>query len=527
MTTRRNFLKASGTMAAMPWFFNSSAANAAKAAPQSAAANWTPLPQAAEDKFSVAQGFQWNVIAKTGDRISKTGARFGDCADFTTFLPGTGKNHGHLWVNHEAVTVSVLYDRWVDGKDKTKAMVDEEMKLVGGSYLEISRDPATRAWSLFADSGTAFRIDGHTDIPLVGPAGGKTARGTCQNCSGGQTPWGTVLSCEENFDESWDGRDDAAGWKRHYDEPLENYGWVVEIDPKTKKARKLTALGRFAHEGAWVHVAADKRVVVYMGDDAKFERLYKFVSHGKVSGDQAKDMDLLAEGSLYVANFAANRWELLSLANPKIKAAGSFNSEADVLVRTREAAAAAGGTPLARPEGIVMDPRDGRIYVSLTNNDKAGDYYGNILVLSEAEGNHTGTGFDFDVFYAGSVASGMVCPDNMAIGPNGTLWVTNDISGSKLGKGMYRRFQRNGIYLLERDRAGVVRANCFALAPYDAELTGPWFHPDKEDLFLCIQHPGEMSYSGGRALTSNWPAGGNAKPASAVVAIRGEQSTFV
>lgn len=524
MTTRRKFLVASSGLAAMPWFSGSSGKAYASGGIEKV---WTPLPQSAADELSVAPGFKWNLLAKTGDRISKNGARFGDCADYTAFLPGKTPEHGYLWVNHEAVTTTVLYGKEVAGKDKTKAMIDEEMKMVGGSFIELVREKSSGEWIMNADSTDAFRIDAHTRIPLVGIAGGASALGTVANCSGGLTPWGTVLTCEENFDTAWDAANaESAGWSRFYKAPLEDYGWVVEVDPKTKSGRKLTALGRFEHEGACVQLSADNHIVVYMGDDAKFQKLYKFVSAGKLTGNAEKDRDLLVEGKLYVANMGSGIWEHLSLENHLLKTSGKFANEREVMIRCREAATLVGGTPLSRPEGIAIDQRDGKIYVSLTNNDQAGDFHGSILVLSELGGYHSGSSFDFDVYFSGSIANGLACPDNLAVGPSSSLWVTTDVSGSKLGKSMYRGLMRNGLFRLDRGADGSVTARQFAMAPFDAELTGPHFHQNGQDLFFCVQHPGEYSFLKGRGYTSHWPGGGSSVPASGVVAVRAETRIF-
>ena len=514
MVSRRNFLLAAGGLSQLPWFIETAAA----ASTPTKKSSWQSLPQNNIDELTLPKGFSYDIIAKEGDVINQAQETFGDCADYVAFLPGKDDNHGFLWVNHEYVNGRVLYGKQVAPSEKTKQMIDHEMAIVGGSYIEIKRNPSTKRWSLDPTSTAAFRIDGKTEIPMSGPAGGRTAMGTLANCSGGLTPWNTILTCEENVEYGWDPKDlEYMGWADHYKAAIEDYGWVVEVDPKTKKARKLTALGRFAHEGAWVHVTKDKRLVVYMGDDARFQKLYKFVSNGSLSGDAAKDAKLLDEGILYAANLKSLKWEELSLRNPKLKADARFKSDADVLTACRIAAEVAGATSLNRPEGIVVGPKDGKIYLSLTNNDKAGDFFGSILVVTEKDGNHTGVDFDFENHVSGTTASGMICPDNLAIGPNESLWVTTDISGSGIGKGAYRQVTRNGFYHLAKDPSGIVHPKCFALAPTQSELTGPFFHKNKKELFICVQHPGEYSFEPGVDLTSHWPT--KNAPKSAVVVI--------
>jgi secreted PhoX family phosphatase len=521
MVSRRNFLLAAGGLSQLPWFFESKA-HANTPANKS---QWQSLPFTNTDDLTVPKGFSWDIIAKEGDIINNAKATFGDCADYVAFLPGKDKNSGFLWVNHEYVNARVHYGKQLAVADKTKAMIDREMAMVGGSYIEIKRSPGTQKWTLESASPNAFRIDAHTSIPMVGPAGGRTAMGTLANCSGGLTPWSTVLTCEENFEYGWDPKDsEYAGWADHYKVNIEDYGWVVEVNPTTKKARKLTALGRFAHEGAWVHTTKDKRLVVYMGDDARFQHLYKYVSTGTLSGNPEKDGELLNDGILYAANMKALRWEELSLRNPVLKNDPRFKTNADILTNCRLAALAAGATPLNRPEGIVLDPLDGRIYLALTNNDKAGDFFGSVMVVTEKDGNHAGTEFDFATHVSGTTASGMICPDNLAAGPGHSLWVSTDISGWSIGKGVYRDVKRNGLYHLTKDKSGVVYPKCFALGPFQSELTSPCFHQNEKELFVCVQHPGEYSFEGSGGLTSHWPSK-DGNPKSAVVVVTADKGS--
>lgn len=524
MVSRRDFLLATGGLSQLPWFLESSAfADAAKKAASPRPSSWQTFPNHNVDELTVPKGFSWDIIAKEGDIINSANETFGDCADFVAFLPGSNENHGFLWVNHEYVNGRVLYGKQMPNSEKTKQMIDREMALVGGSLIEIKRDKTTKKWALDVSSTKAFRIDANTSIPLTGPAGGRTARGTLANCSGGLTPWGTILTCEENFEYGWDPKDlEYMGWADHYQVKIEDYGWVVEVDPQTKKARKLTALGRFAHEGAWVHVTKEKRLVIYMGDDARFQKLYKFVSKNALTGDPQRDASLLDEGILYAANMKALKWEELSLRNELLKKDPRFLKDSDILTNCRLAVEAAGATSLNRPEGIVVGPHDGRVYLSLTNNDKAGDFFGSILVLEEKNGNHIGTEFSFETHISGTAASGMICPDNLAIGPGQSLWVSTDISGSAIGKGVYGRVPRNGVYKLEKDASGIVQPKCFALGPFQSELTSPAFHKNNKELFLCVQHPGEYSFEPGKGLTSQWPSP-SAGPKSAVVLITASQ----
>ena len=532
-TSRRGFLTAAAGLSALPSL--STFSRQALGAPSSGQVSKSNLTEFANvtlpseaagapgfDDVQVAPGYKWHVLAKRGDTINQQGDTFGDCNDYTCYLPGSSDDHGFLWVNHEYVVPALLHGREIPPTKKTKAMVDKERSLVGGSYLEIKRDNTGR-WQTLSDSKRAFRIDGTTPIPLVGAAGGRTATGTMGNCSGGVTPWGTILTCEENVDDYYNKESPYYyGWAEHYKEAGKDYGWVVEVDPKTKEARKLTGLGRFAHEGAAVTVAGDQRVVVYMGDDSRFECLYKFVSKARLTGVPSKDKDILLDGTLYVANLADGQWIELS---PKNKAL-SGHSIASILTETRRAAKKVGGTPLNRPEGIVIHPDLRTIYVALTNNSEAGDFYGSILALSEEGAQHNSLTFSHETFAFGSPSHGFACPDNLAIGPKMTLWAGTDISGSSLGKGAYKGLPRNIFLRLGRQENGALDVRRLVVAPPEAEVTGPTFHPSGKSLFLSIQHPGENSRRNDNKLTSNWPGGGDKVPRSSVIVVEAGQKSF-
>jgi secreted PhoX family phosphatase len=488
---------------------------------------FSPLPYSDKDELSLAEGFTWYSVLKTGDVINSQGDRAGDCCDFLHFMRGKTPDQAFLWVNHEYLLDNVLYGKNLKPQDKTKEQVDAEMKLVGGSYVELKRiaqADGSKRWQVKTDSQLAFRLDANTPIPMVGPAGGKTVLGTLANCSGGFTSWGTILTAEENYDVYF--KEHAGtfhsyyGWGEFYPRSEEDYGWVVEVDPTKKSARKLTALGRFAHEGATVTSAKDGRVVVYLGDDAKGQCIYKFISKGKLTGDASKDADLLLDGDLFVANLSKGEWILLSPENPLLSKDERFKSLSNILTHTREAAKLAGGTRLNRPEDIKVDPTNGDVYFALTNNADVGDLYGSVNLLRENGGDAAARKFSFETFLAGGTRSGMSCPDNLTFGPRNTLWACTDMSASAMGKGGLTAFQRNSMFRLETDAAGSVFARHFVQSPRDAELTGPTFLPDGSGLLLSVQHPGEGSFGKeGGGLTSHWPEGGESKPISSVVCI--------
>lgn len=486
---------------------------------------FTALPYTGTDELSVAAGFAWYPLLGMGDVINTQGDTVGDCCDYLHFIPGRDPNQAFLWVNHEYILDNILYGKDPDTQTKTKAQIDHEMTLVGGSYVELvrtSQPDGSLRWKLKSDSVQAFRLNAHTPIAMVGPAGGRTALGTLANCSGGFTPWGTILTAEENFDVFFgtraNGFQSHYGWGKYYKRSELDYGWVVEVDPETRAARKLTALGRFAHESATVTVAPDKRVVVYMGDDAKGECLYKFVSREKLTGNTRKDADLLVDGDLYVANLSRGEWILLSPEHPALARDKKFKSLKNILTHTREAAKKVGGTRLNRPEDIEVDSATGDVYFTLTNFAEAGDVYGSLNLIREKNGDAAATHFEFETFLTGGLRSGVSCPDNLTFGPQNTLWVCTDMSASAMGFGSLEKFQRNSMFRVETDTAGSVFARHFMQAPRDAELTGPTFLPDGSGLLVSVQHPGESSFSKkGVGYTSHWPDGGQSKPVSTVV----------
>lgn len=478
------------------------------------------------DELVLSEGLSWQMLIKWEDEISKTD-NFGFNNDYTAYIPLDKSNpdEGFLWVNHEypdPLFVSA-FPRKKDPKTKTKEQVDKEMYSVGGSILHIKKN-AEGKWQLVNNSEYNKRISGKTIIPFEWATpirGKKEAMGTLGNCAGGVTPWGTVLTCEENYQECYGESDytensenpkhidSGYGWEKHYKENLpEHYGWVVEVNLKTGESKKLVSLGRCAHECAQVWTAKDGRLVVYTGDDKNDEHIYKFIS--KVPGS-------LTEGTLYVANTEKGDWLSLNIDEQPILQK-NFKNQTEVLIRLREAAKLVGATALNRPEDIEFDPLTGSVLVALTNNLPKGDFVGQILKIVEDSDDKTGLKFKSETFLAGGPELGFACPDNMAFDPKGNLWFTSDMSGSMMNKNEnYKQFGNNGLFVFNAQDDVVIQV---ASAPMDAEFTGPYFSPDGKSLFLSVQHPGETSKSLD-ALSSNWPDGENTIPRSAVVVISG------
>ena len=481
------------------------------------------------DDFTLVEGLQYHVLASWDDPINAAGDRFGFNNDFTQFFPlRENANEGLLWVNHEYVNPLFIHRRAINRQaSRVKAEVLEEMNQVGGSILHLRRDASTGAWRMLPKSDWSRRVTGQTVIPFAWPepiAGAKSAVGTIANCAGGRTPWDTVLTCEENYADFFgdvtltpEGNRtrvpptvDGVNWASAFNYPPEHYGWVVEVDPRTAKAKKLVALGRFAHEAATVRASADGRCAVYSGDDSADRCLYKFIASAAGS---------LERGTLHVANLAEGRWIPLDRAtNPSL--AARFRTQTEVLLYARQAAELVGGTPLDRPEDIEIDPRTGAVYIALTMNPKRGNPYGSILKIEEEGNDPLALKFRSSTFLTGGKDSLIACPDNLAFDPAGNLWVCNDISSAQIGHPLYEAFGNNGLFFIPMTGPSAGRPIQVGSAPIEAELTGPSFSPDGKTLFLSVQHPGEETAEWGK-FTSHWPAGGTSIPRSAVVSIEG------
>ena len=482
----------------------------------------SPVAPGTDDEVVLAGGLEYEILVSWTDPINGRGERFGFNNDYTAFFPIDGNPHdGLLWVNHEEV-LSGYFAGPTDPEEKSREDVERETLEVGGSIVRISRQDGR--WRLVQDDRFNRRITAATRIPIISEkpvAGSREAVGTVGNCAGGVTPWQTLLTCEENFhfffgDVSFDsggrihgkGKLSLIGWERYLDYPPEHYGWVVEVDPFTGAANKLTALGRFAHEGATVTRARDGRAVVYMGDDKTDEHIYKFVADRPGS---------LARGTLYVADTKQGRWLPLDLAKDT-RLQQAFGSQTELLVRTREAAKLVGATPQDRPEDIEIDPQTGAVYISLTKHKFRP--YGSILKLVEKDNDPVAEEFAASTFLAGGRENGFACPDNLVFDPRGNLWMCTDISSDALNQPPYVPFRNNGLFHIPMTGIHAGIPVQVASAPPGAELTGPTFSPDGRTLFLSVQHPGENSHSAD-ALNSHWPDGGEAIPRPSVITVSG------
>lgn len=496
---------------------------------------FNPIAASSADELILPEGFEYTIIRKWGDKIS-TNDFYGFNNDFSAYLPidfqsgGKNSNDGLVFVNHEypdpLFVSNYSNEEYKAGKVKTEEQIEVEKRSVGFSIFRIKK--INGKWQFVEDENYSRRVDALTTIQLSGKAAGTIemsnsyeAIGTMGNCSGGITPWGTVLSGEENFQDY-----PAEKGYRWNDSStklvIEHYGWMVETNPfdKTSPVKKRTSLGRFRHENICVHIAGDGRAVAYMGDDKEDECVYKFITKNKFNpNDLTANFDILDDGDLYVADFTNNKWLLLDHESSDILKA-NFNSQADVLVNCDKASALLGATPCNRCEDIEMNKVDGSIFMAFTNNKPKNDYHGTIVRLVENNNDHTSLNFTWEVFATGGVEAGFSCPDNLYFDSKGNLWVMCDVSPSKIGKDRYADFKNNSLFMIPTAGIDKGKAFRFAAGPIDAEMCGMCFSPDESAMFVSIQHPGENSPTADNP-SSRWPNFGDDIPRPALVAITG------
>lgn len=503
-SSRRDFLKFLGvsSLTAPSMGLLQSCQNSLESGP-------SPFPST-RDEVVLLNQLEYYPVISWGDQISKDNV-FGFNNDYieTHYL---SPNEMIMWVNHE-----YTHPLFVSGWERTKKNVDIERSLTGGSLIRLKKE--NNRWRFIPGDEGNKAVRSNTKMTFAGGveiAGTNIVEGTCSNCAGGKTPWGTFLSCEENFDMNygdWDRkknklkREPPLAWNKFYPNSPLHYGWVVEIDPKTGMAQKHTNLGRFSHESATCALSKSAKAVVYSGDDKANEHVYKFVSESKSD---------FKSGILYVANLEQGKWLPLDIElSPILKQ--HFKTQIEVLTFAREASKILGATPLNRPEDIEIHPTTGEIFISLTNNKKSGDFHGSILKISENQNDHGSTEFTSETFALGGEL--FSCPDNMAFDAAANLWFASDMSGNAMGADPYTKFGNNGLFVIPTQGRYAGKVIQVASAPVDAEFSGLKFDQDGETLFLSVQHPGETSKSL-KNLTSNWPTGNLPKPT--VIAIRGK-----
>ncbi|BDH08917.1 PhoX family protein [Streptomyces hygroscopicus] len=409
------------------------------------------VPPNTADAVVVSEGHAQNVVIRWGDPILRgapafdpdrqsakaQAGQFGYNNDYMAVLDVPDERHRQLMViNHEYTDEQLMFAGY-DAEAPTREQAEIGWAAHGLSVLVVQEEQRSGRLTAVTRHRLNRRITGTTPFEVSGPAAGsdllKTSAdpegtrilGTLNNCGGGITPWGTVLSGEENFNQYFanggsvteptaaarlkrygvTGGASQRKWERfdqRFDvarEPNEvhRFGWVVEIDPYDPDAtpRKLTALGRFKHEAAEPRLTADGRPVLYMGDDEKFDYFYKFVSHKRMKRGNSRaarehNRTLLDEGTLYAAKFSGDSAAEID-GSGKLPEDGAFDGSGEwiplasgdtsyvpgmtaeeVYVFTRIAADKVGATKMDRPEDVEPSPRTGRVYIALTNNSDRG-----------------------------------------------------------------------------------------------------------------------------------------------------------
>ncbi|RRD56392.1 PhoX family phosphatase [Comamonadaceae bacterium OH2545_COT-014] len=622
-------------------------------APAAPRLGFAPVAKTLADRITAPEGYQVSILHALGDPMhwgdaswqddgSETpesyerrigcghdGMYFFGLSDDGRFDAGRS-DRGLLCVNHEYVVAPYgLHPagRTVTDGKRPAAEVDKEILAHGASVVEVRRKAGGADMEMVRGSPYNRRVTSATPMDFGGPAAGhaklvsklspdgRRAFGMNNNCACGYTPWGTYLTCEENYlnvigraagDDARrsaaeivalkryglpEGRKNPYGWDTPEGEPYQrwnsrvsaasaaedyrhifnSFGWVVEIDPFRPGSTpvKRSALGRFNHEGAWPAPAvAGQPIVIYSGDDARNEYVFKYVSDAlwdpaDVNGGSAAGAKYLDRGTLYVARFNDDgTGEWLELAHGKGGLDAScplypFADQGDVLMHCRLAADWRGATKMDRPEWGGVNPRNGEVYMTMTNNAKrtadtlnaanprVGNKNGHIVRWREI-GGQAGTMFQWDVYLFGARADGkqsenlsgltddndFSSPDGLyfdqrtAPGGAGLLWIQTDDGAytdvtncmmlaalpGQVGDGAAVT-TREGQATRKGADATADSVRRFLVGPVDCEITGVVVTPDGKTLFVNVQHPGEDKGDfTTNTFTSHWP--GNQAPAS-------------
>jgi len=517
-----------------------------------------------------------------------------------------------------------------------------EVRKNAGKWEYVKDSAFNRRVTCLSDCDLSGPVKGNALVKTKYSVDGSKVRGTLNNCGTGRTPWGSFVSGEENWsgyftrgaaDDAARGNDKSVaalkrygrnqgaasrhGWETggaddkyarwnnsklgasldgsdDYRNEMNGMGYIVEADPynKGKNLRKRTALGRYAHESAaFGKTVAGQPLAVYMGDDSRNEYIYKFVSTATWSDADANPADLLATGDkyldagkLFVAKFAADgsgSWIELNISNAAIAAYATykFADQADVLVNARLAADAVGATKMDRPEWCSVNPANGEVYFTLTNNSartapdgpnprtyedmkgaskQTGNVNGHILRVKEKDGNASAA-FTWDVYLFGAQSDAnpslvnlssltadqdFSSPDGLAFARStGICWIQTDdgaytdVTNCMMlaglpgqvgdGKKVTLAYGATNVDTFVGKAPTADTLKRFLVGPVDCELTGITETPDGKTLFVNIQHPGEGTANANIAdptkYTSQWP--GNAgygvgkRPRSATIAI--------
>jgi secreted PhoX family phosphatase len=577
---------------------------------------FTPVPPNSFDALLAPDGYSSDVVIRWGDPVLRRAAdfdfdaqtadaqagQFGYNCDYVAVLPLRRSGQALLVVNHEYTNEELMFRGYVGGAGATEEQVRIGMMAHGMSVVEIEQFRDTGRWEMTRPRRLNRRITAESPMELTGPAAGspllataadpsgRSVLGTLNNCAGGTTPWGTVLSGEENFNQYFGASSaldpagvetnaryglpttvgvSGRGWERfeerfdlaRHPHEAHRFGWIVEIDPYDPSfvPRKRTMLGRMKHEGATTRVTSDGRVAAYMGDDERFDYVYKFVSAGRVdtgrdSAARRRNFGLLDEGTLYVAQFTGDSPDVVDGSGqppadqefdgtgrwiPLTDGRQSFvdgMSVDEVLVFTRLAADLVGATKMDRPEDVQANPVTGALYIALTNNSRrapsqvdeanplAPSRHGHIIELGETANDAGALTFtwrifmicgspeDGETYFAGydkSQVSPISSPDNIAFDAAGNLWISTD-SGRALD-------QNDGFFGVPVEGPERGHLKQFLTVPFGAEACGPWITDDQRSIFVAVQHPGDADGANPDNRASTWPDGGQPRPSVAVI----------
>ncbi len=610
---RRQFLKQSAALGMGAFLAANPLSQAvAKAMSGSEAMGFEAIPASSADEVIVPKGYKAEPLISWGDPIfegapefdpsGKANAaaqeqQFGDNTDGMSLFT-LDDDRAVLAVNNEYINPEFIFDH--GGKSMTADDVKKAQAAHGVSIFEIKRDGAS--WTVDKGGKLNRRITAYTEMEMTGPAAGhdllKTAAdssgtkvlGTFNNCANGETPWGTYLTCEENFHNyfgaaeaganedkkvevskefkrygikgkdkryQWSFHDERFDFLKNPNEP-NRHGWVVEIDPMdpTSTPKKRSALGRFKHENAAVMVNKDGHVVVYLGDDERGEHLYKFVSKGKYNeSDKAANRDLLEEGTLYVAKFISagdegkgyGLWLELTHGKNGLTKENGFNDQAEVLIHTRLAATQVGATTMDRPEWVAVHPNNKMAMCTLTNNKnrgkkdnqpvdgpnpRAANKYGQIVRWQPTNNDHTSTGFEWDLYVV--AGNPTVHSDTNAGSSNITKDnMFNSPDGVGFDKDGRLWIQTDGKYSNKDDFAGMGNNQMLCSDPNTGEikrfLTGP-VACEVTGLTFSADYKTMfvgIQHPGEKGKPSHFPGGGDSKPRSTVMMITREDGGVI
>lgn len=599
--SRRNIMKIGGTVGAAS--FLGGASTLASAVQATNLMSFKPVAANSLDDITLPEGYEYETLVAWGDPILKGGKKFsvtntaaeqalqfGDNTDGMSLFHLTDDNgsivedRGIMAVNSEYINKKFMHIH--KGENLSADDVRKEIAAHGVNVFEVKRG-RNNSWSVVKNSSFNRRLHGDAaEFEMTGPvAGHELVRtqadptgtrivGTLNNCGNGETPWGTYLTCEENFNGYFGAPEGTALTKEQQAYGLsENgfgynwwptearfdlsknpneanrFGWIVEIDPFDPKsvAKKRSALGRFKHENAALTLSANGHAVVYMGDDERGEFIYKFVSRDTYrEGDRAHNMTLLENGKLYAAKFNDNgsgEWLELTHGKNGLTEENGFKDQAYVLTYARIAARFLGATTMDRPEWVAAHPSAPMVYVTLTNNRNrgakddqpvnaanpvAGNPYGHIIRWMPANGDHMSHNFGWDLYVvAGNPAVQVgalagtenITPDNMFNAPDGLafdadgrLWIQTD--GNFSNEGIFEGHGNNQMLCADPVTGHIRR---FLVGPQGCEVTGIAFSKDQRTLFVGIQHP-----------TVGWPnTEKDGAPRSAVIAIRKQDGGII